>query len=76
MAVSSVQVQSTTLVTVSRDSGFHPHYGGLIALAPARAARFMITEQRRNRLLQELAGDDHALDLVGALVDLGDLRGA
>ena len=33
----------------------------------------MIAEQRRNRLLQELAGHDHALDLVGALVDLGDL---
>ena len=25
------------------------------------------------RLLQQLAGDHHALDLVGALVDLGDL---
>jgi len=24
-------------------------------------------------LLQQLAGHDHALDLVGALVDLGDL---
>jgi hypothetical protein len=27
---------------------------------------------RPQPLLQELAGDDHALDLVGALVDLGD----
>jgi hypothetical protein len=27
-------------------------------------------------LLKQLAGDDHALDLVGALVDLGDLGGS
>jgi len=27
-------------------------------------------------LLQQLAGHDHALDLVGALVDLGDRRAA
>ena len=30
------------------------------------------TEQGRNRLLQQLPRDHHPLDLVGALVDLGD----
>jgi hypothetical protein len=31
----------------------------------------MITEQRRNRLLQELPCHHYALDLVGTFVDLG-----
>src|SRR6266487_5985622 len=42
-------------------------HGLLTAGAPMGA------KTRIKMLLQELAGHDHALDLVGALVDLGDL---
>src|SRR6516225_427125 len=47
---------------------------------PARSAKAAFTGEghrrlrRTSRLLQELPRHDHALDLVGALVDLGDLR--
>ena len=32
------------------------------------------SDSRPEDLLQELAGDDHSVDLVGALIDLGDLQ--
>ena len=63
-------------------------YGGLTSASLARTARASpealgravpedrprkITEQGAARSLQELPGQDNALDLVGALIDLGDL---
>src|SRR5262249_27313839 len=42
--------------------------------APISSRSAVAPVRRRPELAEQLAGDHHPLDLVGALVDLGDLR--
>src|SRR3954454_1166024 len=73
------------IVTITHLTGHPPHRpprpsrdqhvaAGAIAPASPTAPRIRLTcGNAGRRLLQEAPCDDHPLDLVGALVDLGDL---